>query len=82
MRATYHFLYANIDAFFLIKKITQEKTTGESLSEGYKIWSAKQKLNYEDGCEEKEPPTKRALKSSQVNNLRSLGYLLFSVLGR
>ena len=54
-----------------------EKTTGDSLSKGYKIWSAKRKLNYEDGCEEKEPPKKRALKSSRVINLRCSGICFF-----
>lgn len=40
-----------------------KKTTRESLSEGYEIWSTK--LHYEDGCVEKEPPTKQALRSSR-----------------
>ena len=38
------------------------KQRSESLRRGYKIWSAKRKLNYEDRCKENESPPKRALR--------------------
>ena len=38
------------------------KQRSESLRRGYKIWSAKRKLNYEDRCKENESPPKRVLR--------------------
>ena len=68
-------------AFGHLEKTSKiKKTTRELLSKGYKI--GQRKLNYEDSCEEKEPPKKRALRLSRVSKLRCSGYLLFSVLGR
>ena len=60
------------------KLSTEKKKPGaQALQKGYKIWTAKRKLSYEDCCEESEPPPKRALRSSQVSNKGCSEYLLF-----
>lgn len=65
------------------KLSTEKKKPGaQALQKGYKIWTAKRKLSYEDCCEESEPPPKRALRSSQVSNKGCSEYLLFFRLRR